>query len=226
MTTRFAISAAFLLSLLVCSSDGHWIGGGGANPGCGCSMCSHNRAHRAGMPMDHAIHRPVVVQKPVAVTKPRVVVKPVETAKDEYSDEELVTVAMSVIYPVPGDVVYDLGCGDGRYLIEAVKHYGCQAVGIEINPRRAAEARENVKKARLENRIKIITGDARWIGDVESEATIVVMWQFDDLVQELKPRLTNATRLRCICTIAHPLPFPWSKTSVKYLGGKFYVYRR
>src|ERR1035438_5658948 len=45
------------------------------------------------------------------------------------------------------DVVYDLGCGDGRIVIAAAKTYGARAVGIDINPVRLAEANENLKKA-------------------------------------------------------------------------------
>src|ERR1044071_5706506 len=45
------------------------------------------------------------------------------------------------------DVVYDLGCGDGRIVIAAAKTYGAQGVGIDINPVRIAEAKENARKA-------------------------------------------------------------------------------
>src|SRR6266581_4530625 len=45
------------------------------------------------------------------------------------------------------DVVYDLGCGDGRIVIAAAKKYGCQAVGIDIDPERVKEARAHRKQA-------------------------------------------------------------------------------
>ena len=48
------------------------------------------------------------------------------------------------------DVVYDLGCGDGRLVIAAAKTFGARAVGIDINPVRIAEAKENAKKAGVE----------------------------------------------------------------------------
>ena len=47
----------------------------------------------------------------------------------------------------PGDVVYDLGCGDGRVVITAAKEYGVRAVGIDIDPVRIKESRENARKA-------------------------------------------------------------------------------
>ena len=44
------------------------------------------------------------------------------------------------------DVVYDLGCGDGRIVVTAAKKYGCKAVGFDIDPQRIKESNENVKK--------------------------------------------------------------------------------
>src|SRR5262249_32601969 len=52
------------------------------------------------------------------------------------------------------DVVYDLGCGDGRIVIAAAKTYGARGVGIDINPVRIQEARENAKKAGVENLVR------------------------------------------------------------------------
>ena len=52
------------------------------------------------------------------------------------------------------DTVYDLGCGDGRIVIAAVKNFGARGVGIDIDPQRIKEARENAKKAGVENRVK------------------------------------------------------------------------
>src|SRR5712671_5346900 len=49
------------------------------------------------------------------------------------------------------DVVYDLGCGDGRIVVAAAKTYGAHGVGIDINPVRIAEAKANAKKADVEN---------------------------------------------------------------------------
>src|SRR5687768_18477449 len=45
-----------------------------------------------------------------------------------------------------GDVVYDLGCGDGRIVVTAAKKYGAKGIGIDIDPERIAESKENVRK--------------------------------------------------------------------------------
>ena len=52
----------------------------------------------------------------------------------------------------PGDVVYDLGCGDGRIVIAAAKRFGTRGVGIDIDPERIAEAQENARKAGVADR--------------------------------------------------------------------------
>src|SRR4051794_18621206 len=51
------------------------------------------------------------------------------------------------------DVVYDLGCGDGRIVIAAAKIYGARGVGIDIDPVRIREARKNARQAGVENRV-------------------------------------------------------------------------
>src|SRR5262245_51718735 len=57
------------------------------------------------------------------------------------------------------DVVYDLGCGDGRIVIAAAKNYGAKGVGIDINPVRIAEAKANAKKAGVENLVRFEEND-------------------------------------------------------------------
>src|SRR4051812_49190847 len=54
-----------------------------------------------------------------------------------------------------GDVLYDLGCGDGRIVINAAKKFGIKAVGFDIDPKRVAESRANVKSNGVENLVTI-----------------------------------------------------------------------
>ena len=92
------------------------------------------------------------------------------------------------------DVVYEPGPGDGRMLIAAVKKGAKKGVGIELDPKKAEEARENIKKAGLEKQITIIEGDALKDRDY-SEATVVLLYmgnEFNDLLRpvlekQLKP---------------------------------------
>src|SRR4249919_1806312 len=58
-----------------------------------------------------------------------------------------------------GDVLYDLGCGDGRIVIAAAKRFGARGVGIDIDPARIAEAQENARKAGVADRVQFVQGD-------------------------------------------------------------------
>lgn len=59
----------------------------------------------------------------------------------------------------PDDLVYDLGCGDGRIIIAAARHYGARAVGIELDPLRFVWCQMLITVLRLRNRVQIIYGD-------------------------------------------------------------------
>src|SRR3979490_40655 len=65
--------------------------------------------------------------------------------------EEAVKAMLKLADVKPSDIVYDLGCGDGRIVIAAAKEYRAHGVGIDINPERIAEAKENARKAGVEN---------------------------------------------------------------------------
>src|SRR6478736_7633632 len=71
------------------------------------------------------------------------------------------------------DVVYDLGCGDGRIVVTAAKLYGARAVGIDIDPQRIREANENAKIAGVGDRVKFLNQDL-FTTDI-SEATVVTL---------------------------------------------------
>jgi len=85
------------------------------------------------------------------------------------------------------DVVYDLGCGDGRIVITAAKKYGARGVGIDIDPQRIAEARENAKKAGVEHLVRFEENDL-FLADIK-EATIITLFLLPQLNLKLKPKL-------------------------------------
>ena len=86
-----------------------------------------------------------------------------------------------------GDVLYDLGSGDGRIAITAAKRYGVRAVGIDIDPERIREATENAKKAGVTNLVQFRQEDL-FKADF-SEATVVTLYLLPDLNVKLRPRL-------------------------------------
>ena len=90
------------------------------------------------------------------------------------------------------DTVYDLGCGDGRIPITAARKYGARGVGIDIDPRRIAEARDNARKAGVERLVEFRLQDAM-TADV-SPATVVTLFLLSSSNLKLRPMLTRQLR--------------------------------
>jgi ubiquinone/menaquinone biosynthesis C-methylase UbiE len=90
------------------------------------------------------------------------------------------------------DVVYDLGCGDGRIVVTAARNFGARAVGIDIDPIRIREATENVRTAGVGDRVRLIEGDL-FATDI-SEATVVTLYLLSRLNLKLRPKLLKELR--------------------------------
>ena len=86
-----------------------------------------------------------------------------------------------------GDIVYDLGCGDGRIVVTAAKKYGVKAVGFDIDPERVAEARENVRHAGVEHLVTIKQEDIFTL-DLRA-ASVVTLYLLPELNVRLMPQL-------------------------------------
>ena len=87
----------------------------------------------------------------------------------------------------PGDTVYDLGCGDGRIVIAAVRERRARGVCVDIDPRRIAESRENAAAAGVADRIDFLNQDLLGI-DLEG-ATVVMLFLSPALNLKLRPKL-------------------------------------
>ena len=85
------------------------------------------------------------------------------------------------------DLLYDLGCGDGRIAIAAAKKYGCRAVGYDIDPERVEESRENVKKNGVEDLVTIEQADVFTL-DL-SPANRITMYLLPMMLTKLIPQL-------------------------------------
>jgi SAM-dependent methyltransferase len=90
------------------------------------------------------------------------------------------------------DVVYDLGCGDGRIVITAAKQLGCRGVGIDIDPRRIQESRVNASNAGVSDRVKFFQMDL-FEADI-SEATVVTLYLLSKVNLRLRPKLFRELR--------------------------------
>jgi ribosomal protein L11 methylase PrmA len=100
---------------------------------------------------------------------------------------DLVSKMLQMAKVKKGDVVYDLGCGDGRMLVLAAKKYGCRAVGYDIDPERIREARQNVLRNNVEKLVKIIQED---IFKVDlSDADVLPLYLLPEMNRKLVPQL-------------------------------------
>ena len=131
----------------------------------------------------------------------------------------------------PGDLVVDLGSGDGRMVISAARDYGARGLGIELDAKLVVESQENARKAGVTDRVTFRQGDV--LASDYRDATVVTLYLLPNLVERLKPQLLElrpGTRI-----VAHDYGFSdWkpdrrvviSKTYLLYvvparLGGKW-----
>jgi SAM-dependent methyltransferase len=85
------------------------------------------------------------------------------------------------------DVVYDLGCGDGRIVITAASKFGARGVGVDLNPARIEEANKNAKDAGVTDRVRFVEADL-FKAEI-SDATVVTLYLLSTVNKKLKPRL-------------------------------------
>lgn len=108
------------------------------------------------------------------------------------SDDEIVAAMLKLAAAGPEDVLYDLGSGDGRILVEAAKERDTRGVGIDIDPLRVAEAMEYAGFAGVEHLVDFIEGDI--FEEDFSKATIVTLYLLDTINVQLRPRLLGELR--------------------------------
>lgn len=103
------------------------------------------------------------------------------------STDEAVDGMLKLAGTGPGDVVYDLGCGDGRIVIAAAKDFGARGVGIEIDPGPLRMAVYRARRAGVEDRVRFVRGDL-FDADIR-EATVVTLFLSETLNRRLLPKL-------------------------------------
>jgi SAM-dependent methyltransferase len=110
----------------------------------------------------------------------------------EPTPQDIVEEMLKMAEVTENDVVYDLGCGDGRFIITAANKYGARGVGVDINPVRVKESTENAIKAGVADRLRIFEGDL-FETDIR-EATVVTLYLLTDLNLKLRPKLLRELR--------------------------------
>jgi methylase of polypeptide subunit release factors len=85
------------------------------------------------------------------------------------------------------DVVYDLGCGDGRIVVTAAQKYGATGTGFDIDPVRIAEANENARTAGVTDKVKFV--NANLFETDLSKATVITMYLLPTVNMKLRPKI-------------------------------------
>ena len=105
-----------------------------------------------------------------------------------------------------GDVIFDLGCGDGRVVAMAARKFGCKGVGVDIDPARIEDSRKTLKKYDVEKLVDIRKGDALKVPDL-GEANVVMLYMLPDFMELWQPIalkvLKPGTRI-----VSHDFCFP------------------
>ncbi len=106
--------------------------------------------------------------------------------------QNVVVEMLQLLAVKPTDIVYDLGCGDGRVVITAAKRYQARGVGIDVDPQRIKESRANARRAGVANRVKFLQQDL-FETDIR-DASVVALYLLPDLNRKLRPKLLSTLR--------------------------------
>jgi len=101
--------------------------------------------------------------------------------------QEVVEAMLKLANVQKTDLVYDLGCGDGRIVVTAAQKFGARGVGVDINPERIREATENAKNAGVTDRVRFI--EKSFFDAEVQDATVVTLYLLSDINLRLKPKL-------------------------------------
>ena len=154
-------------------------------------MMAHERATRplGGFPMVLAVATALVVAGQGLTLSSLAAQDPSNLAPFVPTPQDVVDRMLELAEVSENDVVYDLGCGDGRIVIRAAERYGARGVGIDIDPQRVAESRANAERAGVSHLVEFIQQDALQV-DV-SDATVVTLYLLSSSNIKIRPILTS-----------------------------------
>ena len=125
-------------------------------------------------------------QSQAPVRKPDVIWVPTEPA--------VVSAMLKMARVTKNDVVYDLGCGDGRIVIAAAREFGARGVGVDIDPKLIDDANALAKKAGVSDKVKFFVADIFDPNLKINDATVVALFLLQSMNERLRPRLQKELR--------------------------------
>jgi cyclopropane fatty-acyl-phospholipid synthase-like methyltransferase len=134
------------------------------------------------------------------------------------SPVRVVELMLDIAKVKPGEMVIDLGCGDGRILVAAAGKYKAKAVGVEISPKLVAEAKARIVKEGLTEQAQVIEGDL--LKADLTGADVVTIYLATEVNTQLRPRLEKYLKPGAR-VVSHDFPVPgWKPTRVDRTEGK------
>ena len=132
---------------------------------------------------------------------------------------EVVEKMLEVAGVAQGDMLYDLGCGDGRIVIAAAKQHGARGVGIDIDPRRIKEARANARREGVAQQVQFRQGDL-FKSDF-SPASVVTLYLLPQINQRLRPQLWRQLKVGTR-VVSHEFDMgdEWPPERTEMIGGR------
>jgi hypothetical protein len=103
----------------------------------------------------------------------------------------------------PDDFLIDLGSGDGRIPIAAAKTYGAKALGVDLDPKRVAEAKANAEREGVTDKVTFVEGDL--YGTEIGDATVVTLFLWPTINLKLRPRLLDLAPGKRVVSHAHDM---------------------
>jgi uncharacterized protein (TIGR03000 family) len=128
--------------------------------------------------------------------------RPITDVEYEPTPQNVVDALLRLAKLTQDDVLWDLGCGDGRIPVTAAKEYGCQARGFDIDPARVKDSLANVRKHGVE---RLVTIDQRDIFklDMSQGPTVVTLYLLPSLNAKLLPQLAKLPPGTRVISVAH-----------------------
>lgn len=182
-------------------------------------MLDMAKVNREMMEVTAAINKLIHVSNAVRTEKePNVTVHDVLAGKGKFASVDVTKLMKELAKNT--DVVYDLGCGDGRIVCTAAKKYGAKGVGVDIDPDRIKDCMETMKKFGVtKEQVDIRRGDALKVKDLDN-CTVIMLYMLPEFMEKLEDqalKLKPGTRI-----VAHDYAFPNWKADVvvEYTGEK------